>query len=150
MVYGIPNVEEKHDVCEGCALGKHYRQPFPKGVAWRAKQVLELVQTDVCGPMQNPSHSQNRYFILFIDDCTRMTWVYFMKQKSVVFGIFKKFYSLVEKQSGFFIKTLRSDRGKEYISNEFYKFCEEEGMERQLTIGYTPQQNGVLKGKIKL
>ena len=38
---------------------------------------------------------------------------------------------------------LRSDRGKEYTSNEFDKFCEDEGMERQLSVGYTPQQNGV-------
>uniref|UniRef100_A0A5B7B4M6 Retrovirus-related Pol polyprotein from transposon TNT 1-94 n=1 Tax=Davidia involucrata TaxID=16924 RepID=A0A5B7B4M6_DAVIN len=147
MVQGLPNVEEIQDVCEGCALGKHHRQSFPKGVAWRAKEMLELVHTDVCGPMQTPSHAQNRYFILFIDDYTRMTWVYFMRQKSEVFVIFKKFKSLVEKQSGHFIKTLRSDRGKEYNSNEFNQFCEDEGMERQLTVGYTPQQNGVSERK---
>ena len=114
MVQGLPRIEEKSGVCEGCVLGKHHRLSFPKGVAWRAKKQLELVHTDVCGPMQTPSHAQNRYFILFIDDYTRMTWVYFMRQKSEVFSIFKKFKILVEKQSGYFIKMLRSDRGKEY------------------------------------
>ncbi|CAJ2638092.1 unnamed protein product [Trifolium pratense] len=131
----------------GCMLGKHHRQPFPKGGAWRAKQVLELVHTDVCGPMNTLSHAKNRYFILFIDDFTRMTWVYFIRQKSEVFEIFKKFKAFVEKQSGRFVKVLRSDRGKEYTSNEFHKFCEDEGVERQLTVGYTPQQNGVSERK---
>lgn len=147
MVYGLPRIEEKSGVCEGCVLGKHHRQPFPKEGAWRAKQVLELVHTDVCGPMNTLSHGKNRYFILFIDDFTRMTWVYFMRQKSEAFVIFKKFKALVEKQSGRFIKMLRSDRGKEYTSNEFHKFCEDEGVERQLTVGYTPQQNGVSERK---
>jgi len=76
-----------------------------------------------------------------------MTWVYFLKAKSEVFGIFKKFKALVEKQSGKQIKVLRSDCGKEYISREFDKFCEEEGIERQLTVVYTPQQNGVSERK---
>jgi transposase InsO family protein len=76
-----------------------------------------------------------------------MTWVYFIRQKSEVFNIFKKFKCLVEKQSGCFIKVLRSDKGKEYISNQFYKFYEDEGVERQLTVSYTPQQNGVFERK---
>jgi transposase InsO family protein len=67
--------------------------------------------------------------------------------KYEVFNIFKNFKCLVEKQSGCFIKVLRSDRGKEYTSNQFYKFCEDEGVERQLTVSYTPQQNGVSKRK---
>jgi hypothetical protein len=147
MVQWLPIISEKNEVCEGCTLGKHHRQPFSKGVAWRAKKMLELVHTDVCGPIPTPSHSQNRYFILFIDDYSRMTWVYFMRQKLEVFSIFKKFKCLVEKQSGYFIKVLRSDRGKEYTSNQFYKFCEDEGVERQLTVSYTPQQNGVSERK---
>lgn len=147
MVHGLSKIEEMQHVCEGCALGKHHRQPFPKGVAWRAKQPLELVHTDVCGPMSTISHGNNRYFILFIDDFTRMTWVYFLKQKSEVFGMFKKFKYLVEKQSGRSIKVLRSDNGKEYTSNQFTKFCEDEGIGRQLSVGYTPQQNGVSERK---
>lgn len=98
--------------------------------------------------MSIPSHGNNLYFILFIDDIFRMTWVYFMRQKSKVFTIFKKFKSLVEKQSGHFIKCLRSDRGKEYTSKQFDKFCEDEGMKMQLTVGYTLQQNGISERRI--
>ena len=128
-------------------IGKQQRQPFPSGKAWRAKALLELVHTDVCGPMRTPSNEQNRYFILFIDDYTRKTWLYFLCEKLEVFKVFKKFKNFVEKQSGHFIKVLRSDRGKEYNSNEFDKFCEDEGVEHQQTVGYAPKQNGVSERK---
>ena len=69
---------------------------------------------NACGPMRMPSHENNKYFILFIDEFSRMTWVYFLKEKSEVFGVFKKFKALAENQSGKWIKVLRSDCGKEY------------------------------------
>ncbi|KAK4388426.1 Retrovirus-related Pol polyprotein from transposon TNT 1-94 [Sesamum angolense] len=117
------------------------QEAIPFRNLWRAKAVLELIHTDVCGPMRTPSHEQNRYFILFIDDYSRMTWVYFMREKSEVFKVFKKFKNLVEKQSDRSIKVLRSDRGKEYNNSEFDKFCEEDGIEHQTTVSYNPQQN---------
>lgn len=147
MVYGLPSIKEVQEICEGCALGKHHRESFPKDKAWRATTPLELVHTDVCGPISAPTHAGNKYFLIFIDDFTRMTWVYFMKQKSEVFSISKKFQMYVERQSGFLIKVLRSDRGGEYNSNEFNKFCEDIGVDRQVTVGYTPQQNGVAERK---
>lgn len=147
MMRDLPAIHQKEDVCEGCLLGKQHRKPFPSDKAWRAKKVLELVHTDVCGPMRTPSMTQNRYFILFIDDYTRMTWVYFMREKSEVFKIFTKFKNLVENQSNQKIKVIRSDRGKEYTSNAFNKFCEDEGVEHQLTVGYAPEQNGVSERK---
>ena len=89
----------------------------------------------------------NRYFILFIDDFTRMTWVYFMRHKSEVSSIFKRFKAMVENQSDEKIKILRSDRGTEYNSNEFETFCAVAGIEQQTTVRYTPQQNGVSERK---
>ncbi|CAA3018802.1 Retrovirus-related Pol poly from transposon TNT 1-94, partial [Olea europaea subsp. europaea] len=108
MMRDLPVIKDIDAVCEGCLLGKQHRQPFPFEKSWRAKKLLELIHTDVCGPMRTPSHEQNRYFILFIDDYTRMTWVYFLREKSQVFEIFKRFKSYVEKQSGCNIKTIRS------------------------------------------
>ncbi|KAK2980575.1 hypothetical protein RJ640_017437 [Escallonia rubra] len=93
------------------------------------------------------SLGKNRYFLLFIDDYSRKTWVYFLKQKSEVFSTFKRFKALVEKQSGYQIKAMRSDRGGEFISKEFKAFCEENGIRRPLTIPYSPQQNGVVERK---
>jgi len=100
MMRDLPCLKEKNESCEGCLLGKQHRLPFSTDKAWRAKDLLELIHTDVCRPMRTHSHHNNRYFILFIDDFSRMTWVYFLKAKSEVFEIFKKFKVLVEKQSG--------------------------------------------------
>ena len=70
-----------------------------------------------------------------------------MKFKSETFESFKRFNELVEKQSGYSIKILHSDRGGEFTSNEFAAFCEKNGVHRQLTAPYTPEQNGVAKRK---
>ncbi|KAK4400188.1 Retrovirus-related Pol polyprotein from transposon TNT 1-94 [Sesamum angolense] len=103
MMTDLPQIQAVEGACEACLQGKQHKKPFPSGTSWRAKAVLELIHTDVCGPMRTPSHEQNRYFILFIDDYSRMTWVYFMREKSEVFKVFKKFKNL-EKQSGRSIK----------------------------------------------
>ena len=70
-----------------------------------------------------------------------------MKQKSEVFGAFKKFKAAVEKESGCKIKAMRSDRGGEFTSKEFQEFCEANGIRRPLTVPRSPQQNGVAERK---
>jgi len=82
-------------------------------------------------------------FIKFIDDFSRMCWVYFLINKSDTLNVFKKFKALVELQSGYNLKKLSSDRGGEYTLNECQDFCANLGMERQLTVAYSPQQNRV-------
>ena len=67
----------------------------------------------------------SRYFLLFTDDFTRMSWIYFLKYKYETFENFKKLKSFVERKSGCRIKTLRTDRGGEFMSKEFCSFCEE-------------------------
>lgn len=68
MVLGLPEIQDSDVVCQGCVLGKNHRESFPQESKWRAKEPLELIHSDVCGPMQTPSLSGNRYFITFIDD----------------------------------------------------------------------------------
>jgi hypothetical protein len=121
LVKDLPNIQTFSEVCEGCQLGKQHRLPFPSSATWRASEKLELVHSDVCGPMNTTSLNGSKYFILFIDDFTRMTWVYFLKQKSEVFSVFKKFKTFVENQSGCLLKKLRTDNRKEYTSAEFNK-----------------------------
>ena len=147
MVHGLPSLEDSKNVCGGCMLGKQHRDEFPRESAWRAKFPLELVHTDICGPMQIASNAGNKYFVLFTDDCTRMTWVYFLRYKSEAFEYFKRFKAMTELQCGHKIKHLRSDRGGEFMSSEFNDFCNVSGIQRQLTMSYTPQQNGVSERK---
>nr|KYP39290.1 Retrovirus-related Pol polyprotein from transposon TNT 1-94 [Cajanus cajan] len=145
MVRDMPMMGIIDDLCDACQLGKMHRKSFSSTNVTRAKEKLELIHTDLCGPMSVPSLSQSKYFLLFIDDLTRMTWVYFLSSKAQTFDVFKKFRAMVESQSGCKIKMLRSDNGKEYTSNEFNAFCEDMGIVHQLTVSYTPEQNGVSK-----
>jgi transposase InsO family protein len=108
---------------------------------------LELVHTDLCGPTRTPTLQGERYFMLFIDDYTRMVWVSFLKEKSEALDTFKSFKALVENESDLRIKCLRSDRGGEFTSNDFNEFCEKYGIKRQLSVARTPQQNGVVERK---
>ena len=129
------------EVCLACQFGKQSRQPFPHQ-GTRASDVLEIIHTDVWTASQ-PSLSGSEYFVSFIDDYSRKIWVYFLKHKSEVLSVFHTFKTMVEKQSGKYILQLRSDGGGEFLSHEFDEFLRENGIERQITYSYTPQQNGV-------
>ncbi|KAG8482698.1 hypothetical protein CXB51_024274 [Gossypium anomalum] len=147
MVENFTKTVQNEGVYEVCQMGKQARLPFPTNTSWRASTKLELVHTDVCGPMRTESLSGNRYFILFIDDCTKYCWVYFLKHKSEVVQVFMKFKAVVETEIGCKIKTIRSDNGTEYTSAQFQALCKDAGIKHQLTNVYTPQQNGVSERK---
>lgn len=78
---------------------------------------------------------------------SRKIWVYFLAAKSEAFDNFKLYKARVEKETGTFIRSFRTDRGREFTSQEFTNFCDENGIHRQLTAAYTPQQNGVAERK---
>ena len=82
MVEGMPEIHVSDKICEGYELGKQHRKSFPHSVTSRATLKLELVHSDICGPMKTPSLNNNVYFILFIDDYSMMIWVQFLKTKS--------------------------------------------------------------------
>nr|CAN76821.1 hypothetical protein VITISV_017285 [Vitis vinifera] len=147
MVTGLPQISIPSQVCEECVVGKQHRSQFPQGKSRRAKNVLELVHSDICGLINPTSNGGKKYLIIFIDDYSRKTWVSFLQEKSEAFSAFKSFKARVEKETGRSIKILRTDRGGEYCSNEFEHFCDDQGIRRELTAAYTPQQNGVSERK---
>lgn len=108
----------------------------------RFKYPLELVHSDVCGPMETESFGGSRYFVTFIDDCTRKVHLYCLKNKSQVFATFKKYKQEVETTTDRKIKALRTDNGAEYTNTEFKKYLEECGIIHQTTVPYNPEQNG--------
>lgn len=128
--------------CVTCIKGKQTRLPFPHSVN-RATRILELIHSDVCGPMSVNSIGGKKYFVTFIDDFSRKCFVYVISQKNQVFRCFKDFKLLVEGQMELKIKTLRTDNGGEYLNNDFKRFLIDNGIVHQTSTAYTPQQNGL-------
>lgn len=148
LVHGLTfNDDEKLSECEICISQKQTCTPFPKGSADRTSELLEIVHTDVCGPMRQQSFGGKKYFVTFIDDKSRWCEVYFIANKSDVLRVFKEYKAYVEKFTGNKIKNLQSDNGREYVNNEFDDFLKKEGIRRRLTVPYTPQQNGISERK---
>ncbi|KAJ9547938.1 hypothetical protein OSB04_020481 [Centaurea solstitialis] len=106
------------DNCESCLSGKMTKQPFNKENE-RATDLLEIIHTDVCGPFSHVAREGYRYFITFTDDFSRYGYVYLMRHKFESFERFKEFQNEVQNQLDRKIKFLRSDRGGEYLSDEF-------------------------------
>ncbi|GJZ76730.1 retrotransposon protein, putative, ty1-copia subclass, partial [Tanacetum coccineum] len=134
--------DELFDQCVSCLSGKMTRKSFPHRPE-RATDLLGIIHTDVCGPLRHVSRQGASYFITFTDDYSRYGYVYLLKHKHEVFETFKVFKNEVENQLGKTIKALRSDRGGEYISQEFKDYLKACGIVQQLTPPYTPQHNGV-------
>ena len=127
--------------CEYCLAGKTTRKPFGKGT--RAETPLKLIHSDICGPMSVRARYGAFYFITFIDDFTQYGHVYLITHKSEALSCFRQYINFVENQLDMKVKALRTDWGREYLSDQFKILCDEKGIKRQLTIPGTPQQNGV-------
>lgn len=129
-------------ICSGCAYGKMTRLPFPVSNR-NTSRIGELIHTDVEGPIQVPSTSGSLFYVLFIDDYSGMRIVYFMKNKSEVFKNLKSLLCKMISETGKTIRTLRSDGGGEFMSEEMKVWMTEKGIRHETSIAYTPQQNGV-------
>ncbi len=97
--------------CEPCLNGRQSKMPFPSETR-RAKGLLDLIHSDVCGKVGSPSLVGAEYFLTFIDSHSHYTWVYILQRKSQVFETFKRWQALVENYTGRRIKTLRTDGGE--------------------------------------
>ncbi|CAG9133521.1 unnamed protein product [Plutella xylostella] len=128
--------------CIPCLQGKFAKKPFPKSQS-KSSKVLELIHSDLCGPMSTHSWGGALYLLTFTDDFSRKTFGYLLKAKSEVFVKFLEFKHLVENQTGERIKVLRSDNGREYVNTDMLTYLKDNGIVHQTTVPYNPQQNGV-------
>ena len=128
--------------CQGCKEGKQHKEPFPTEEEEVVREKLELVQSDIKGPISPECHGGYKYFITFIDVATRKHWVYLLTHKSEAFETFKYWKAEVERQSGMKVKNFRSDQGGEYCSKEFRAHLRQCGIKQQFTVARTPEQNG--------
>ena len=133
-------------VCTCPTHGHSTRLPYPCFRDNRAKSPFELVHTDVWGPCRTTSILGFQYFVIFIDDYSRCTWLFLMKSRAELYSIFQKFYVEIQTQFNIFICVLRSDNAREYFSAPFISFMSQHVILHQSSFVHT-QQNGVAERK---
>ena len=145
MVEGKPQLDRAEEFCDGCALGKQHRFPFPQVANYRAEKPLDLVHADLCGKIKPSTAGGKNYFLLIVDDHSRYMWIELLTTKDEAFRCFKKIQALAETERECKLRAFRSDRGGEFNSIEFKQYYDERGVKHFTTTPYTPQQDGVVE-----
>ena len=131
----------KAGACGGCALAKHPRAPFPASSS-QATERLQLVHTDLCGPMQRESLGGGRYVMTFLDDYSRLSVVRILPDKAAAAQALREVFAAWERQTGGKVQRVRSDRGGEYLGGILQDFLKQRGIVHETSAPHTPQQNG--------
>ena len=145
LVRGLPMLSQVEQLCEACLTGKHRRATFLIQALQRSVNSLELFHGDLRGPITPATLSENRYFLLLVDDFSRYMSIALLDTKDVAPAAIKRIQAAAEHKSGRKLLALRTDRGGEFASVEFTTYCAELRVGREITAPYMPQQNGVVK-----
>lgn len=137
----ISGSDGKDIICEICVKSKQTRGRFQKYNV-KTNRPLELVHTDVCGPINPATYNGKKYILTFLDDYTHFTMVYLMETKNEVKTYFKQYVEQVSAKFNCKISRIRCDNGKEYENKEVSDYCKEKGIKVEVTIPYTPEENG--------
>lgn len=125
-----------------CAIGRQQKEAGTKTTE-KAKERLEVVHSDICGPMRTPGLSGEKYFVTFIDEQSGRVSVALLKSKDSTLREFQSYRVRAEKSSGRDIKRLRKDGGGEYLNHDFRRYLLEAGIQHTVSLPYLPSQNGV-------
>ena len=141
-VSGIPKLDVPPNLqpCHGCSLGKATEQPFLPSTS-RGEKPLGLVHTDLCEFLVQ-SHTKHIWMMTFLDDFSGYGSIACLKHKSDTATTFQNWFVWAERVYGYKLLKLRSDHGGEYISSDLWNFLSKNGVEHQMTVPHTPQQNG--------
>lgn len=138
------NCEESVKIlCEPCISGKQTREPFHARTEKRATRPLQIVHSDVCGPVTPVSWDGHEYFVTFTDDFTHVSVVFLLKSKDEVLDRLVEYEAMATAHFGMKIGCLRCDNGGEYTGGAVKRFCKRKGIRLEYTVPYTPEQNGV-------
>lgn len=135
------------NLCGVCQEGKMSRKPFAKFKPRQSKAILDIVHSDVCGPMKTQTPSGKRYILTFIDDFSRLTFIYLLRNKNEIADKLKQFVEIMKTSKGIKPKIIRTDRGGEYVNKNLKKFLADEGIQLKLTPRYIPQMNVIAERK---
>lgn len=125
-------------------MTKSHRLPFFLSTS-QSVEPFQLVYSDLWGPSPINSVNGARYFLLFIDDYTKFSWLYLLQSKSVVPAIFHQFKAMIENQFNTTIKSIQTDGGTKF--RPLYPFFSTHGITHRISCPYTPQQNGCVERK---
>jgi hypothetical protein len=131
LLRGLKDVKfEKNKLCSSCQAGKQVANTHPNKSQMSTYRPLELLHMDLFGPTSFVSIGGNFYCLVIVDDYSRFTWVYFLRDKSNVFETFKSFAILAQNQFDFDIKKVRSDNGSEFKNARIDKYCDDKGIKQ--------------------
>jgi transposase InsO family protein len=131
--------------CNVCVLTKQRRLPFPQQSSFRAKERLEVVHGDLCGPVTPATPGGRRYFLLLIDDLSRYMWVVVLGSKGETADAIRRVQAVAKAECGHKLRVLCTDNGGEFTAAEFTSYFADEGVQRYYSTPYSPQQNGVIE-----
>jgi hypothetical protein len=113
--------------CNTCILAKSHTVSYPVSMN-KSAIPFAFIHSNVWGPSPITTSSSHRWFVIFVDDYTRMTWLYLLKHKDEVFGVFKSFHIMVQTQFSAKIQILRFDNGGEYVNQQFQAYLQSHGL----------------------
>ncbi|KAI0489219.1 hypothetical protein KFK09_029061 [Dendrobium nobile] len=132
--------------CTSCNLAKSHKLKFNTN-STSSTSIFSLIHSDVWGPAPAQSFNGFNYFVIFIDDFSKFTWLYLMRSKNETFLKFSQFCALIKNQFNATPKIFRSDGGGEFNSTQFTTFLSTHGIAHQLSCPHTPEQNGTAERK---
>jgi transposase InsO family protein len=131
--------------CDVCVLTKQRRLPFPQQSSFRAKERLELVHGDMCGPVTPATPGGRRYFLLLVDDLSHYMWVVDLGSKGEATDAIRHAQAAAEAECGRKLRVMCTDNGGEFATAEFVSYCADESVQRHYSTPYSPQQNSVVE-----
>ena len=137
----LGSIKEEPLHCTACQTAKQTALPFNPSISISASP-FDLVHSDVWGPAPTPTMGGCRYFIIFIDDFSRFTWIYLLKNRSEIPQIYINFATMIHTQFSKCIKTFRRDNASEYRDSKLLSFLAKQGTTSEFSCPGTSQQNG--------
>ncbi|KAJ9539522.1 hypothetical protein OSB04_032255 [Centaurea solstitialis] len=134
------NTQDSDFKCDICEMAKNHRCSY-------APIPFMTIHSNVWGPAQIATPNGARYFVTFIDECTRMVWISLLRHKGEVCHVFQELHRMVKSQYNCNIQVFQSDNGGEYINKEMHQFCKANSIRHQTSCAGTPQQNGLAERK---
>ncbi|GJU02934.1 retrovirus-related pol polyprotein from transposon TNT 1-94 [Tanacetum coccineum] len=146
IMTGLPKFKfVKHHLCSSCELGKAKHKSFKNKTTPSSKRRLQILHMDLCGPMRVESFNGKKYVLVIVDDYSRYNWTHFLRSKDETPEVLIDFLKHVQRGIHAQVRTVRTDKGTEFLNKTLYAYFAQEGIEHQTSTARTPEQNSVVK-----